>query len=369
MSEESFEAVGVKVDTSKLKSKHFLQTIDSGSHLAPRVRSDGEGSLEIIDEPTQPKLAFESFAGKIVEQKQSDATAAAYEEVRQNLQKLTSERIEFSVSGGVSASSRGKATKFESPMERYTRLCQEVKSFQQDMQQLSTDMGRAPSAVVSSVNAAVGSISALDLSKLIAMDCDRLSAELQSVSAPSAQGSVLQTSAPSSSSVLQTHDRIAATSKSVQSLLSEIDVFNSQQLNAAASPAAAPGSTGGGASGLTYELFLTSKDTSDTQSAVAKLDKRLSDLERFTGASAEPIPSQKSPSTLFFANLRSGIQQLHKRMQLVEKNKLSEHTLSSWSSDLDKLEKRAKALVCSLLFSYFRVFCSFLVQLVYHFLS
>ncbi len=49
MSEESFEAVGVKVDTSKLKSKHFLQTIDSGYHLAPRVRSDGEGSLEVED--------------------------------------------------------------------------------------------------------------------------------------------------------------------------------------------------------------------------------------------------------------------------------------------------------------------------------
>ena len=37
--------------------------------------------LQVVDEVVQPKLAFEVFAGKIVEHKQSDDMAQTYEEV------------------------------------------------------------------------------------------------------------------------------------------------------------------------------------------------------------------------------------------------------------------------------------------------
>lgn len=228
----------------------------------------------------RPQLAFEQFAGKVYSR---SAAEFADGDLRGKLRQVSSQRAEF-------VSFPPSEQIFESPLERFNRLKEEIAQFQQDMQVLS---GKAASKDDAPANVSIA----------ISKELSKLETDLGSMVHNKAFRTFLDPSYRDASDLEQKN----LMDKLMHEMGKAGGLVKSDETKAAGT---------GGKGQITYELYYNpQRDGTRTLASLVDLDKRISIIEKCLGVANE----DKSFS---FPDVHAALVHLSKRLELLDNHKL-----------------------------------------------
>ncbi|GAB5365866.1 hypothetical protein AAMO2058_001095300 [Amorphochlora amoebiformis] len=263
---------------------------------------DQKQSDDVITTTFKPQLAFERFAGAIYD------TATA--DIGLQIRKLSSDREFFS-----SEPLKKRSTVFQSPLQRYTQLNNEIDSFLKDLKELADDLkeSKDPTNVVSR-----------EATDLITKQLLAMKEKLAAIEMDEDQKRLLQTTFPIDGSKLK--------QKALSNqLASQIEAISERKKKSAA------GGTVGGTSGaIQYELYCQPDKETSKLASLSALDRRVAHIEKLIGQQKKVVGTK-------YPDIHTAVHYLKKRMELLNKAKLDaiSNRIKRLLVDLMKLSKAA----------------------------
>lgn len=261
-----------------------------------RRKEEHKKNDDIIETEVRPQLAFEKFAGKVFDVGSMNFSDSAS---KRFLYETSSMQTELRAGRGPTS------TSFETPIQRFNRLRDEIAEFKREMESYADDK-----------DLAVGSVS-----KAIVGQLRGLSDDLQSTLADKRLIPYLKPGSSSSVEQLAMLDR----------LKTEIAQFGEAKSDAPEVNSNANGK-------IVYELYYNpAKDASRNQFNVGTVDKRLALVEKTLGT----MPPEKA---FGFPDLSSALQYIQSRLDLLSQEKLDtvHRRIKAVMSEFDALQASAE---------------------------
>mmetsp|Transcript_33452 Transcript_33452/g.54354 ORF Transcript_33452/g.54354 Transcript_33452/m.54354 type:complete len:449 (-) Transcript_33452:165-1511(-) len=256
---------------------------------AKMTRGDHKQSDDIVDMTTKPQLAFERFAGAIYDTSSADLHNSV------KIRQLSADKEFFGT-----ASLKKGAAKFQSPLQRYTQLKNEVNEFMEDLKDLAKELksSKDPSNAMPH-----------EATELLSQQIATMKQQLSSIENDDEQKLLLQATFPVNTDLLKQQ----AVTDQLSAQLASLSKKKEEE-----GKTTTTGPTGGGGAmdgRIQYELYCQPDKGTTHLAGIKELDKRIGSLEKIVG-------QKKRVVGVKFPDIYSAVQYLKTRMELLDKHKL-----------------------------------------------